>query len=555
MPYPSAKRQTLASNSSGTPAASGPRTTYRLLVLVVAMALGTSAALWWTLRQAQDLAQPHQQNDLWYISSVHNELARVSLLARQLRGREASAQDLTDRLDVLYSTLDTSGRGPRVSTQLREALPGTAQSLDELRTLVEQWSEQAIANTPGSSAARPQRATATPQAAVRVAEDISRQSDTLLERLRQAVATVHLFSNQQTDHARQQLHQRFIVLSVVLSGLLGGTALLIAKLVKDARAATAASRRLAQTNRELEDLVARRTRKLEEGRALLGFILDTSPSDVLLTEVESGHVLFINHRLTERLGLKAAPKTLFLPDLLYDLDTRQRFMQTLDQYGQVDAMEAQIGSQTPCWSSLSARLIDVEGQLAHLLWGFDISTHKALEAQLRELATRDALSGLLNRRAFMERSTALFDHCRRHGQPCTVLMIDIDHFKRINDLHGHQMGDTAIRACADAIGQALREADLLGRLGGEEFAALLPHASANSAQQVAERIRGAIAQLGLVSPAGEPVTFTISIGMATNERYHTGIEPLLADADAALYRAKATGRNKVLAHEAAVPSP
>ena len=276
MPYPSAKRQTLASNSSGTPAASGPRTTYRLLVLVVAMALGTSAALWWTLRQAQDLAQPHQQNDLWYISSVHNELARVSLLARQLRGREASAQDLTDRLDVLYSTLDTSGRGPRVSTQLREALPGTAQSLDELRTLVEQWSEQAIASTPGSSAARPQRATATPQAAVRVAEDISRQSDTLLERLRQAVATVHLFSNQQTDHARQQLHQRFIVLSVVLSGLLGGTALLIAKLVKDARAATAASRRLAQTNRELEDLVARRTRKLEEGRALLGFILDTS---------------------------------------------------------------------------------------------------------------------------------------------------------------------------------------------------------------------------------------------------------------------------------------
>lgn len=144
-------------------------------------------------------------------------------------------------------------------------------------------------------------------------------------------------------------------------------------------------------------------------------------------------------------------------------------MQTLDQYGQVDAMEAQIGTHAPRWSSLSARLIDVEGRLAHLLWGFDISTHKALEAQLRELATRDALSGLLNRRAFMERSTALFDHCRRHGQPCTVLMIDIDHFKRINDQHGHQMGDTAIRACADAIGQALREADLLGRLGARNL--------------------------------------------------------------------------------------
>ena len=89
---------------------------------------------------------------------------------------------------------------------------------------------------------------------------------------------------------------------------------------------------------------------------------------------------------------------------------------------------------------------------------------------------------------------------------------------------------------------------------GEEFAALLPHANADSARQVAERIRGAIAQLGLVSPSGHPVTFTISIGMAASERHHTGIEPLLADADAALYRAKATGRNRVLAHEAALPA-
>lgn len=551
MPSPSAKPQA--------PTTGSPRTAYRLLALVVAMALGTSVALWWTLRQAQDLAQPHQQNDLWYIASVHNELARVSLLARQLRAREASAQDLIDRLDVLYSTLDTTGRGPHVSTQLRDALPDTAQGLDNLRTQVEHWSALASANAntqaneSGSTAARRTTPAAASQA-LRMAEDITRQSDALLERLRQAVATVHLFSTQQTDQARRQLHQRFIVLSVVLSALLVGTTLLIARLVQDARAAAAASRQLAQTNRELEDRVARRTRKLEESRALLGFILDTSPSDVLLAEVESGRVHFINHRLTERLGLPAAPQTLFLPELLHDPDTRQRFMQTLDQYGQVDAMEAQIGTHAPRWSSLSARLIDVEGRLAHLLWGFDISTHKALEAQLRELATRDALSGLLNRRAFMERSTALFDHCRRHGQPCTVLMIDIDHFKRINDQHGHHMGDTAIRACADAIGQALREADLLGRLGGEEFAALLPHASADSARQVAERIRGAIARLGLVSPSGHPVTFTISIGMAASERHHTGIEPLLADADAALYRAKAAGRNRVLTHEAAHPA-
>ena len=87
----------------------------------------------------------------------------------------------------------------------------------------------------------------------------------------------------------------------------------------------------------------------------------------MLAEVESGRVHFINRRLTERLGLKAAPETLFLPELLHDPETRERFTQALDRYGQVDAMEALIGEHDPCWSSLSARLIEVEGQLAHLL--------------------------------------------------------------------------------------------------------------------------------------------------------------------------------------------
>ena len=519
-----------------------PRATYWLLAMVAGMALATAATLWWTLRQTHVLAQPHQQNDLWYVSSVHNELARVSLLARKVRAREASTQDLQERLEVLLSTLDTSGRGPRVSTQLREALPEAAQDLDAVRPLVERWSTQltplATQNSSGKAAA--------------ITADIVRQSDPLLDRLRKVVATVHLFSAQEANQARQQLADRFLLLSAVLGGLLLGTALLIAKLVRDTRLARSASQQLVQANRQLEVRVASRTRKIEEGRALLSFILDTSPSDVVLAEVETGRVHFINRQLIKRLGLKAAPETLFLPELLHDPETRERFTQALDRYGQIDSMEALIGERDPSWSSLSARLIEVDGQLAHLLWGFDISTHKALETQLRELATRDALSGLLNRRAFLERSTALFDHCRRHGQPCAVLMIDIDHFKRINDRHGHQMGDVAIRTCADAIGHALRDADLLGRLGGEEFAVLLPHATADSATVVAERIRAAMARMDLMSPQGQPLSFTISIGVAEMAAHHAGIEPLLVDADQALYRAKATGRNKVLAYEAAI---
>jgi len=541
MQSPSAKPLPRPAAGDDGPGQPRPHATYWLLAMVAAMALATAATLWWTLRQTHVLAQPHQQNDLWYVSSVHNELARVSLLARKVRAREASAQDLQERLEVLFSTLDTSGRGPRVSTQLRDALPDAAQDLDTLRPLVERWSGQLGAAAGNNSG--------------KVAADIIRHADALLDRQRKVVATVHLFSVQKSQQAREQLYNRFTVLSGVLGALLLGTALLIGKLVRDVRMARAASQELVRANRQLEVRVASRTRKIEEGRALVSFILDTSPSDVVLAEVESGRVHFINRQLTERLRLKAAPETLFLADLLHDPETRERFTQTLDRYGQVDAMDALIGEHDPSWSSLSARLIEVEGQLAHLLWGFDISTHKALETQLRELATRDTLSGLLNRGAFLERSTALFDHCRRHGQPCAVLMIDIDHFKRINDRHGHQVGDAAIRACAEAIGEALRDADLLGRLGGEEFAALLPHATADSAMVVAERIRAAMAQMGLASPEGQPLAFTISIGVAEMAPRHAGIEPLLVDADQALYRAKATGRNKVLAYEAAIRQP
>jgi diguanylate cyclase (GGDEF)-like protein len=351
------------------------------------------------------------------------------------------------------------------------------------------------------------------------------------------------------------LHDNVALLVTVLGIVLASMALLIWRLVHYARSAGALSRQLARANRQLEARVAERTHKVEEGRALLHFILDTSPSEVVLADAQSGRVHFMNHRLTERLGLRAPPKTLFLHQLLRDAQAGEQLMQALDRYGQVDSMEALIGGDAPHWSSLSARLIEVDGQLAHLLWGFDISTHKQLEARLRELATRDALSGLLNRRAFLERSTALLDHCRRHAQPCAALMLDIDHFKRINDQHGHQMGDEAIRAGALAIGSALRDADLLGRMGGEEFAALLPHSTQADAMHVAERIRAATARMELRTPQGRQLGFTVSIGVAEMAPRHPGIEALLADADAALYQAKAAGRNTVQAYASAAGRP
>ncbi len=516
------------------------RGTYWLLALVLAMVVATSIALWWTLRQVQSLAQPFQKSDLWYVSSVHSELGRVALLARKVKALEAPEEELRERLEVLYSTLDMAGASQRIGARLRQDLAQPALDLEELGRHVKRWSSR-MASAPSERAD--------------LSEDIIAHADALLQSTRKAVVAVHLFSSQDTDRVRQDLHDHFMLLSAVLGGLLIGTALLIRKLLHEARAAQALSQQLAQANRQLEMRVASRTRKIEESRALLGFILDSSPSDVVLVDVESGFVHFINNQMVERLGLQWPPMKLFLPELLHDPATSRQLMDALEKYGQVDGMEALIGTRNPRWSSLSARLIEVDGRLAHLLWGFDISTHKQLESQLRELATRDSLTGLLNRRAFLERGTALLDHCRRHAKPCAVLMIDIDHFKRINDRYGHQTGDDSLRACATSIAGALREADILGRLGGEEFAALLPHSSTESAHLVAERIRDAISQLQILSIASEPLRITVSIGMAEMAHRDAGIETILAWADQALYRAKATGRNKVLAYERSIPSP
>lgn len=539
MPSKSAKKRPTVQSEQAAESSKRLRAAYLLLGMVGLMAVAMAIALAGTLRETMALSRPYQRTDNWYVSSVHRELARAALLAHQVHDGKATPEDLQERVEVLLSTHTPDKMGTKLSDQAWASLPNLSTDLTALFKQATSWANQLDSEDPDV-----QR---------HVVEQIMAQSDALLDSIRQVVVSVHTFSSEEEDRVRKMLHERFMLLSMVLGGLLIGTTLLILKLIKDTRAASAMSQQLSAANRQLEVRVADRTRKIEEGRALLNFMLDTSPSDVVLSDVNTGRVHFINHKMTSHLELKSAPSNFFLHDLIFDTDASAKFMQTLDDYGQVDAMEARIGTTNPRWSSLSARLIEVEGQLAHLLWAFDISRHKQLEDQLRELASRDALSGLLNRRAFLERSTALFDHCRRHNQPCAVLMIDIDHFKTINDRYGHQMGDEAIRACANAINKALRDADVLGRLGGEEFAVVLPHSSAQSAVGVAERVRMLISQIDLRTENSTPVQFTVSIGVAQMGPQHATVEPLIAESDQALYRAKATGRNKVVTYDPSLP--
>jgi two-component system cell cycle response regulator len=158
-----------------------------------------------------------------------------------------------------------------------------------------------------------------------------------------------------------------------------------------------------------------------------------------------------------------------------------------------------------------------------------------LEALLRE----DALTGLSNRRAILTQLGGMVSAARRHGHPLSVAVLDLDHFKRVNDTHGHKTGDEVLVTAAHTLGTHLRAEDQLGRLGGEEFLILLPDTNASAAVHVAEKLRVELAA------APTPVPVTVSVGVATWDG--EAADELLQRADEALYAAKDAGRDRVMA--------
>lgn len=167
-----------------------------------------------------------------------------------------------------------------------------------------------------------------------------------------------------------------------------------------------------------------------------------------------------------------------------------------------------------------------------------------LFAELNQMARRDPLTGISNRREFFERAQEELKRSCRYGSDVSILMIDIDHFKRVNDTYGHPVGDQVLQTIALQCQSNLRDVDLFGRYGGEEFVALLPHTGLEQAAITAERLRRLVAENPVQTDAG-PVRCTISVGAAAFFRDCEILEVFLERADQALYHAKRIGRNRV----------
>ncbi|MCK2183381.1 sensor domain-containing diguanylate cyclase [Halomonas getboli] len=176
----------------------------------------------------------------------------------------------------------------------------------------------------------------------------------------------------------------------------------------------------------------------------------------------------------------------------------------------------------------------------------DISEQVAEEERLRQLSDSDALTGLANRRKLLARLDEEISLSNRHATPLSLVMIDLDHFKAINDTWGHLQGDAVLRELADCCRMLLREEDLLARLGGEEFALLLPLTSQGNAAQLAERLRRVIADHHFEGVGSGRITVSLGI---TEHRVGDARDNLLQRADASLYRAKHRGRNRVVADD------
>ena len=172
-----------------------------------------------------------------------------------------------------------------------------------------------------------------------------------------------------------------------------------------------------------------------------------------------------------------------------------------------------------------------------------VAVERALfEHRLKRIATLDTLTGIFNRRACLERGQAMVAAAKRFGRPLTVMMIDIDHFKDVNDRHGHKVGDDVLKSFVSVVKDCLRQVDVFGRLGGEEFAVLMPETAEQGATIAAERIRKAVEKASF-DLGGQSLSITASIGSITGD---DPLEIALKQADEAMYRAKRDGRNRVV---------
>lgn len=296
-------------------------------------------------------------------------------------------------------------------------------------------------------------------------------------------------------------------------------------------------------------------------------IIERFPSGLLVTDHMGQHIVAANQMFVTMMQLPFAPQALIgkpmqvlMPHLQAPMAQGLRaFSQAMTQGGMVPAAP---GGVRAVYALPDGRHLEIEPLLlrkdAHLLglcWVFhDVTTYKQRESQLETLASTDALTGTFNRRAFIERMKQAFGLLSQgRGSPSALIMLDIDHFKRVNDIYGHAIGDEVLKRLVATVSKELRNGDVLGRLGGEEFAVLLSGVSEQAALRRAEDLRTVVERQIVAANGLASIRFTVSLGVCMMGPEDSSIDCCLERADAAMYYSKRHGRNRSTCWRPGIP--
>ncbi len=306
--------------------------------------------------------------------------------------------------------------------------------------------------------------------------------------------------------------------------------------------------RFYRLSKALRREIAERTRTETDLRALekhYRVLVETAPFPIVITRLAEGTVLYVNPQTAAKLEIAQNHAVGKSPVEFYpDPADLKKLTARLERQGYLSNHEVQLTTINGrrFWASLSANITTYEEQPAVFYAILDITERRELTSRLETMAMTDDLTGLSNRRYFTRRGREEFTRCRRYQTPLSLLLLDGDKFKDINDTYGHEAGDEVLRQTAKLFRKNLREVDITGRLGGDEFGILLPNTALKDALVLAEKLCQLISKQS-IELRGRHIGYTMSIGAAETTPEMGTIDDLFRSADTALYRDKNRNRN------------
>lgn len=276
-------------------------------------------------------------------------------------------------------------------------------------------------------------------------------------------------------------------------------------------------------------------------------MIDGAPFPIVVCGLEEYSILYSNQLAASFFNISQEEAMLLkITDFYVVQKERLKMFAELRKQGRVLGRELQLKNRKGqiFWVIVSAVKMEWFGKPVVMVAINDISARKKMEEELQRLATTDTLTGILNRRQFFILAEQEVERSRRYGRTLALLLYDIDHFKQVNDTFGHQAGDIVLRELAKLVHEQLRRNDIEGRVGGEEFAVLLPETTISEAVVLAERIRGIIESFA-INIGETSLHITASFGVTAVKENDVALDSIYKRADSALYEAKNAGRNRV----------